>query len=134
LVSLDTGRQPFVSAAGIGVSTLTIHKATFVVWGIVTGAHTLGRLIPALQLTVLRWSDDWHVPGRRWRSASLVAAIVSGALAAVLGWPLPARGGRRAPIMRTSRASTFTATAERITEPPGPRLGAMLGDCGQRRP
>jgi hypothetical protein len=28
LVSLDTGRQPFVSAAGIGVSTLTIHKAT----------------------------------------------------------------------------------------------------------
>jgi hypothetical protein len=33
---------------------------------------------------VLRWSDDWHVPGRLRRSASLVAAIVSGALAAVL--------------------------------------------------
>lgn len=84
LVSPDTGRQSFVSAAGIGVSILMIHKATFVIWGIVTGAHTLGRLIPALQLTVLRWSDDRHVPGRRRRSASLVAAVVSGALAAVL--------------------------------------------------
>lgn len=84
LVSPETGRQPFVSAAGLGVSLLMIHKATFVLWGIVTGAHTLGRLIPALQLTVLRWSDRPRVPGRNRRSATLAAAIVSGALAAVL--------------------------------------------------
>ncbi len=84
LVSPDTGRQPFVSAAGFGVSLLMIHKASFVIWGIVTGAHTLGRLIPALQLTVLRAFDDRRVPGRRRRSATLVAAVVSGALAAVL--------------------------------------------------
>jgi hypothetical protein len=84
LVSPDAGRQPFVSAAGFGVSVLMIHKATFVVWGIVTGAHTLGRLIPALQLTVLRRSDEPCVPGRHRRSAALVAAVVSGALAAVL--------------------------------------------------
>jgi hypothetical protein len=84
VVSPDTGRQAFVSAAGFGVSLLMIHKATFVVWGIVTGAHTVGRLIPALQLTVLRWSDRGRVPGRRRRSATLVASVVSGALAAVL--------------------------------------------------
>ncbi len=84
LVSPDAGRRAFVSAAGFGVSLLMIHKATFVVWGIVTGAHTLGRLIPALQLTVLRWSDRPRVPGRHRRSATLAAAVVSGALAAVL--------------------------------------------------
>ncbi len=84
LVSPDSGRQPFVSAAGFGVSLLMIHKATFVIWGIVTGAHTLGRLIPALQLTVLRSSDDRRVPGRHRRSATLVAAMVCGALAAIL--------------------------------------------------
>jgi hypothetical protein len=84
LVSPDTGRQPFVSAAGFGVSLLMIHKASFVIWGIFTGGHTLGRLIPALQLTVLRWSDGRRVPGRHRRSATLVVAVVSGALAAVL--------------------------------------------------
>jgi hypothetical protein len=84
LVSPDAGRQSFVSAAGLGVSLLMIHKASFVIWGIVTGAHTLGRLIPALQLTVLRWSDGRRVPGRHRRSATLVAAVLSGVLAAVL--------------------------------------------------
>jgi hypothetical protein len=84
LVSPDAGRRAFVSAAGFGVSLLMIHKATFVLWGIVTGAHTLGRLIPALQLTVLRWSERPRVPGRHRRSATLAAAVVSGALAAVL--------------------------------------------------
>jgi len=94
LVSPDTGRQAFVSAAGLGVSLLMIHKAMFVAWGIVTGAHTLGRLIPALQLTVLRWSGRGRVPGRRGRSATLAAAVVSGALAAVLA--LSAAGAWRA--------------------------------------
>lgn len=93
LVSPDTGRQPFVSVAAFGVSLLMIHKATFVLFGIVTGAHTLGRLIPALQLTVLRWSDRDRVPGRHRRSAALVTAIVSGALAAVLA--LSVAGGWR---------------------------------------
>jgi hypothetical protein len=93
LVSPDAGRRAFVSAAGFGVSLLMIHKATFVVWGIVTGAHTLGRLIPALQLTVLRWSDRPRVPGRHRRSATLAAAVVSGALAAVLA--LSVAGGWR---------------------------------------
>jgi hypothetical protein len=84
LVSPDTGRQSLASAAGIGVSLLMIHKATFIAWGIVTGAHTLGRLIPALQLTVLRSSVRPRVPGRRRRFATLATAIVSGALAAML--------------------------------------------------
>ena len=98
LVSPDAGRRPFVSAAGFGVSVLMIHKASFVVWGIVTGAHTVGRLIPALQLTVLPWSDRPRVPGRHQRSATLAAAVVSGALAAALaltvasGWRTESTG------------------------------------------
>jgi hypothetical protein len=84
LVSPNAGHRSFVSAGGVGVSLLMIHKATFVVWGIVTAAHTLGRLIPALQLTVLGWSDRPRVPGRHRRSATLAAAVVSGVLAAVL--------------------------------------------------
>jgi hypothetical protein len=93
LVSPDTARQSFFPAAGIGVSLLMIHKATFVGWGIVTAAHTLGRLIPALQLTVLQPSDRPRVPGRRRRTATLAAAIVSGALAAMLA--VSAAGGWR---------------------------------------
>lgn len=84
LVSPDTGRRVFASAGGVSVSLLTIHKATFVVWGIVTGVHAVGRLVPALQLTVLQSSDRPRVPGRRRRLATLAAALVCGALAATL--------------------------------------------------
>jgi hypothetical protein len=43
-----------VTLLGQGISPLTLHQASFAVWGGAVGVHLLARLVPALQLTVLR--------------------------------------------------------------------------------
>jgi hypothetical protein len=102
LVRPDTARQPFASAAGFEVTVLMIHKATFVLWGIVTGAHTLGRLISGS--SAHRAAVVGSSPGARIAPTLGDAGrrVVSGALAAVLAVSPPARGARRAPITRAS--------------------------------
>jgi hypothetical protein len=64
------------------VAPLTAHKASFVVWAVVTGLHTLARLFPALRLTVARTADRIAVPGRAWRGTALVAALLVAAVGA----------------------------------------------------
>lgn len=76
LVSPDSARSGLVA----GFSLLMLHKASFVIWGVATGVHTLGRLIPALQLTVARAA---RVPGR-WVRTSLLALTVAVAVVASL--------------------------------------------------
>jgi hypothetical protein len=83
-VGPDGGRRVLFAPGGYDVSLLMIHKATFVAWGLVTGLHTLGRLIPAVQLTVLGRPGQRRIPGRHQRLAALAVAVLSGVLAAVL--------------------------------------------------
>jgi hypothetical protein len=85
-VSPDAGRQNLF-AATFGISLLTIHKAMFVLWAVATGVHTIGRLIPALRLTVMP-AMFRRVPGRLTRTATLFVTVVVAILVSVLALSL----------------------------------------------
>lgn len=72
----DSGRQPLV--AGAGISPLTLHQASFIVWGVATGLHVLARTVPATRLVLTRPAQT--VPGAARRGGALVASLVAGAL------------------------------------------------------
>jgi hypothetical protein len=97
LVGPDTGRRSLLDVAGQHVDLLMLHKVSFVVWAGATGLHVLGRLIPAVRLTVLRRVTEDRVPGRAAR-AMLIAATVAVAVitaALVLGLAGPWRAEPR---------------------------------------
>ncbi len=63
----------------------TVHKGAFVLWGIAAGLHVLGRIVPALQLTVSRMARSERVPGRSRRGLVLAATTAIAIGAAVVG-------------------------------------------------
>jgi len=63
---------------------VTIHQATFVVWAVVTGLHTLARLVPAVRLTAAPARAGKRVPGGGRRIAALTATVTIAALSAAL--------------------------------------------------
>lgn len=77
-------RSPLLPGGLLGVNAITLHQGAFIVWGAATGLHVLGRLIPALQLTVVRAAGAAVVRGvaLRWLAlgASVVASVASAAL------------------------------------------------------
>ncbi|HEY3753959.1 MAG TPA: hypothetical protein VGL80_32605 [Pseudonocardiaceae bacterium] len=81
------GRTPFLRPLGYPVSALTVHQGTFVVWAVVTGIHTLGRLIPAYRIISRRGRTGEATPGRIPRAGALaiVLAVAGVAAAFVLG-------------------------------------------------
>jgi hypothetical protein len=83
-VGTDASYQPFASFAGFGIDPFTLHKVAFVLWLVMTSLHTLGRLVPALQLMVNRAGRTRAVPGtpaRIWvLLATLVVSVVVGAV------------------------------------------------------
>ncbi|NJC70527.1 hypothetical protein HC031_12505 [Planosporangium thailandense] len=71
------GQASLGSVLGFPLDVLTLHKAAFVGWGVVTGLHTLCRLLPALRLTLLPpTAPRQAVPGR-WRRAGALAATAA---------------------------------------------------------
>jgi hypothetical protein len=84
LVGTARSHQTLVSAVGVRLDAITLHQASFAVWAVATGLHTLGRLLPALQATVVRVGGQAPslVPGRRVRLVLLVAMLAVGALLA----------------------------------------------------
>jgi len=74
------GTTPFLSVAGMGVDVLVLHKATFVLWAVVTGVHTLARLAPAVRIV----TTGRGVPGRGGRIAVQVLTILVAVAAAVI--------------------------------------------------
>lgn len=91
LIAPLTARDSLFTIASFEVSPLFLHKASFVIWAAATGVHTLGRLVPALRLTVIP-AVARRVPGRWSRTAALaltvaVAVVVSAvALSAAGPW------------------------------------------------
>jgi hypothetical protein len=83
VVGPTNSREVLATLAGHRIDAITIHQASFLIWAAATGLHILGRLVPALRLTVLRASER-HVPGPWRRGAVLVVTGVAAALAAVL--------------------------------------------------
>jgi hypothetical protein len=82
-----TGRQTLVTVLGQRLSDLSLHQGFFVVFCVVTGAHLLARVVPALSIAAagigreVRGADP--VPGRGWRMAMAVVALGAGVVAAV---------------------------------------------------
>jgi hypothetical protein len=82
LLGPDTSRRTLLDLLGQRIDAVTIHQATFVVWAVVTGLHTLARLIPALRLTVAPAPAGAPVPGRGRRFAVLIVTVTVAALSA----------------------------------------------------
>jgi uncharacterized membrane protein YhaH (DUF805 family) len=82
LLGESSGRQPIVSVAGVEASWVTVHQGVFAVWCGVTGLHLLGRIVPALRLTVRRGRAA-RIPGSLVRALVLVAAAGTAVVLAV---------------------------------------------------
>lgn len=78
-----TGRDPVLTVAGWRISALTIHQATFAVWAVIAGLHTLGRIVPALRITGIGRTAA-RVPGRMPRVAVLTLTLAVATLGATL--------------------------------------------------
>jgi hypothetical protein len=65
------------------VDWVTLHQAFFAVWVVATGLHLLGRIVPALRITVGPGGAD-HVPGAWSRRLLLASVVVSAAVLAVV--------------------------------------------------
>lgn len=65
-----------------------LHKASFVVWLVVTAVHVLAHLRPIPRLVAADWRrspipHERRVPGTGWRRLLLAVAIVAGAVLAI---------------------------------------------------
>ena len=70
---------------GFRIDWLTVHQAAFAVWGAATGLHLLGRIVPAIRITMAPGRAAAAVPGSWTRWLLLAAMAVSAvALAVVL--------------------------------------------------
>lgn len=83
LLGEQSGRQRLFAALGFGVSWVTVHQGVFVAWCVATGLHLLGRIVPAVRLT-LRRGGAAPVPGALVRTLLLVVAAVTAVVLAVV--------------------------------------------------
>jgi hypothetical protein len=81
LLGNQSGRQNQFSMAGFGISWLTVHQGFFVVWCGATGLHLLGRIVPAVRVTV---GSARGVPGGATRTALICASAVLAVLLALV--------------------------------------------------
>lgn len=77
-------RSPLLPGGLFGVNAITVHQGSFIVWGVATGLHVLGRLLPALRLTVIRTAGAPAVRGAALRWLALIAATLASAGSAAL--------------------------------------------------
>ena len=80
----DATRTPFLAVFGYSVSALTVHQATFIAWAVVTGLHTLARLVPAFRIITQHAHPRAAVPGRIPRLGLLTATLAGAGVAAAV--------------------------------------------------
>jgi hypothetical protein len=85
----DRSRQSLFTLPGLRVDWLSVHQGFFAVWVGAVGLHLLGRIIPALQTTVLGGNGSGSgsgaaVPGRWTRLLWHVTMLASAAALAVV--------------------------------------------------
>ncbi len=91
VMGTSASERDLLHLPGPGLSMLMIHKAAFVVWAVFTGLHTLGRLVPAVQIAFARRT----VPGTIRRGTALGAIVTLAVLSALLVLSLAATGAWR---------------------------------------
>ena len=69
---------------GFRVDWVTVHQGFFAVWATVTGLHLLGRIVPALRLTLAPGSAAAAVPGASARGFLLAAMATSAIVLAIV--------------------------------------------------
>jgi hypothetical protein len=79
----DGSRTVLLTVLGQRIDAVTIHQGTFIIWAVVTGLHTLGRIFPALRIVTAR-TDEAHVPGAVSRAAVSAAVLVAAAIAGIV--------------------------------------------------
>ena len=87
VIGSSGGRQTLATVAGHTLDLTFLHKAAFVLWIGATGLHVLARLVPAMQLTMVRLTSPrpaGAVPGRYRRGGVIVVTLVAAAIAAVV--------------------------------------------------
>jgi hypothetical protein len=86
LVALGvTGSQTVLfTVLGRPIDAVTVHQATFLVWAVATGLHTLGRIVPALRIVGARGARGSAVPGRVSRAVVLPVTLAVAGLAAAI--------------------------------------------------
>jgi hypothetical protein len=80
----SSSRTVLFSVLGYRVDAVTLHQGTFLVWGVATGLHTLGRIVPALRIVGADGKGVPKLPGRASRAIVLPAALAVAAVAAAL--------------------------------------------------
>ncbi|HEX3931057.1 MAG TPA: hypothetical protein VHW64_10145 [Nocardioides sp.] len=68
---------------GFRIDWVSLHQGSFAVWAVATGLHLLGRILPALRITMVR-GDSVTVPGAWSRGVVLTLTTVSAVALAVL--------------------------------------------------
>ena len=85
LLGPTRAQTALVTVLGFRIDTVTLHQGFFAVWAVVTGLHLLGRIVPALRITMVVRGGPAVIPGSRARWLLLTAMAVSSiALAVVL--------------------------------------------------
>lgn len=82
LLGQDAARHSLVTVVGLRMDWVTLHQGFFAVWAAAAGLHLLGRIVPALQATVLP-NPARSVPGRWTRMLWFGAMVASAAALAV---------------------------------------------------
>lgn len=83
LLGPDSSYRSVVSMLGFRLDWVGVHKGLFVVWFGVMTLHVLGRIIPALRITVTSVGSTTPVPGAWTRWLLLAATLASAAALAV---------------------------------------------------
>jgi hypothetical protein len=83
LLGEERSRQSLVSLLGFRLDWVSAHQGFFVVWVGAVGLHLLGRIVPALRLTVLTGGPATSVPGRWTRLLWFVTMAASAAALSV---------------------------------------------------
>jgi hypothetical protein len=81
LLGRTSADRPWFHVLGNGVSPLTLHQASVIVWAVATGLHVLVRLVPALRLV---GRAGRSVPGAFARFGALAVTAVAAAVVAIL--------------------------------------------------
>lgn len=81
LLGRTSADHPWFHVLGNGVSPLTLHQASVIVWAVATGLHVLVRLVPALRLV---GRAGRPVPGGFARFGALAVTAGAAAVVAIL--------------------------------------------------
>jgi hypothetical protein len=82
LLGRDSADRPRFRLLGSGVSPLTLHQASVILWAVTTGLHVLCRLLPALQLA---GGMSQRTPGGAARVGVMASIAAAGLVLAIVG-------------------------------------------------